>query len=222
MKQVVKINEAQLIQIVNESVMRILKESLNEISPEKMAAVAHGRQQQAQGNRPLSPAMQRKGMTPQDMSDLERSDRTQAVDTWNQQYGTNKDPRNFGGLHTKMNNDYTIDNTRYDHDTETPDYQYNTNGWRYDPSDDTDQDRTSKYTTDLAGKEIRRNGTGDLNKFAGTKKNADGSVVMQYPDIDRNGKATGMRVYTHGEKTARTHDRPGFDVARRMANPNTK
>ena len=45
---------------------------------------------------------------------------------------------------------------------------------------------------------------------------------MQYPNLDRSGKATGMRVYTQGKKTQRTSDKPGYASARRMANPGTK
>lgn len=211
-----------LMEIISRTIKKHLNESLNEISPEKMAAVAHGRKQQAQGQRPLSPAMQRRGMTPQDMAGLEQGDRLQAVDTWNQQYGTGKDPKSFGGWHTKMNSDYTIGTTKYDHDTDTPDGQYNTKGWRYDPSDDTEQDRDSEYTTDLSGKEVRKNGNGDLNKFGGTRTGSNGSTVMQYPNLDRSGKATGMRVYTQGKKRQRTADKPGYASARRMANPGTK
>lgn len=221
-KRKAQLSGRALMEIISRTIKKHLNENLNEISPEKMAAVAHGRKQQALGQRPLSPAMQRRGMTPQDMAGLEQSDRLQAVDNWNQQYGTGKDPKSFGGWHTKMNSDYTIDTTKYDHDTDTPDGQYNTKGWRYDPSDDTEQDRDSEYTTDLSGKEVRKNGNGDLNKFGGTRTGSNGSTVMQYPNLDRSGKATGMRVYTQGKKTQRTADKPGYASARRMANPGTK
>lgn len=212
-KQRVNINENNVRRIVAE----IVKKVLNETSPETMAAVARGRIQQAQGQRPLSQAMQRKGMTQQDMSNLERKDRLQAVDAWNQQYGTQTDPNTFGGYRQKMNNDYTVDTTRYDLDTDTPDGQYNSSGFRYNPNDDTQQDMRSTYTNDLNGKEIRQNGNGDINRYGGTRTNADGSSVTQTPYLDRSGKATGMRVNTQGPKTARTHDQQGYATARRMA-----
>ena len=210
-----------LMEIIAKTIKKHLNESLNEISPEKMAAVAHGRKQQAQGQRPLSPAMQRRGMTQQDMGNLERGDRLQAVDAWNQQYGTNKDPNTFGGRHRKMNSDYTVDDTWYDQDTETPDGQFNTKGFRYDPTDDTQQDFRSTYTTDTTGKEMRPNARG-IDKFGGTRTNADGSSVTQTPSLDSRGNTTGMRVNTKDKKTARTHDQDGYSAARRMANPGTK
>ena len=210
-----------LMEIIAKTIKKHLNESLNEISPEKMAAVAHGRKQQAQGQRPLSPAMQRRGMTQQDMGNLERGDRLQAVDAWNQQYGTNKDPNTFGGRHRKMNSDYTVDDTWYDQDTETPDGQFNTKGFRYDPTDDTQQDFRSTYTTDTTGKEMRPNARG-IDKFGGTITNADGSSVTQTPSLDSRGNTTGMRVNTKDKKTARTHDQDGYSAARRMANPGTK
>lgn len=210
-----------LMEIISKTIKKHLNESLNEISPETMAAVAHGRKQQAQGQRPLSPAMQRRGMTQQDMGNLERGDRLQAVDAWNQQYGTNKDPNTFGGRHRKMNSDYTVDDTWYDQDTETPDGQFNTSGFRYDPTDDTQQDFRSTYTTNTAGKEMRPNARG-IDKFGGTRTNADGSSVTQSPSLDSRGNTTGMRVNTKGKKTARTHDQDGYSAARRMANPGTK
>lgn len=220
-KRKAQLSGKALMEIISKTIKKHLNENLNEISPETMAAVAHGRKQQAQGQRPLSPAMQRRGMTQQDMGNLERGDRLQAVDAWNQQYGTNKDPNTFGGRHRKMNSDYTVDDTWYDQDTETPDGQFNTSGFRYDPTDDTQQDFRSTYTTDTAGKEMRPNARG-IDKFGGTRTNADGSSVTQSPSLDSRGNTTGMRVNTKGKKTARTHDQDGYSAARRMANPGTK
>lgn len=123
-KQRIRINENQLRKIVTESVKRVL----NETSPERMAAASYGRQQQAQGLRPLSPSMQRKGMKNQDMQGLSDKNRNSAVSAWNNE---------FGSKNRFMRNDYSVVDTGevngFHGDTPVNSKTFDT----YDPNTDT-------------------------------------------------------------------------------------
>lgn len=106
-KQTIRLNESQLQRVISEAVKRML----NEVDrAQLMAYYAKEREKQANGQRPLSQAMQRKGTTSSQLQDKARIGRIKAAQEFNSRYGTQSSHDGVSMQH-HMRPDFSIVNS---------------------------------------------------------------------------------------------------------------
>lgn len=159
MKQKIKLSEETLHRIIRNCV----NEALNELDARTYASYADKRDQQAQGNAPLSKAQQRLGTSQYGLQNKATDGRYKANDAWNKKYGRNDyDINRFGSSSTNRsmkNGEYNVQTNTNNIDSDG--YGRNWTMRNYNPYNDTYNFDSAQYDYNgRLSKEVNANGEG--------------------------------------------------------------
>lgn len=156
---------------------------MNELDARTYASYADKRNQQAQGNMPLSSAQQRKGTSQYGLQWKANDGRYAANDAWNKKYGRNDyNVNDFGSSSTQR----WMQNGEYNVQTNTNDIDRFGNGRRntqrnYNPYDNTHSFEANQYDYDgRLAKNVNVNGEGyadEGERVANQMANGNGTYV---------------------------------------------